>query len=78
MAAAVKGSKPKSVNDNTGGREFVLGSKPPDMYSPRIKPLNAQTNYGKPPGGSGSSTGGPARTPNLAGVNAGLTNRPVF
>lgn len=41
-------------------REFVLGSKPPDLFSPRIKPVDpSQRQYGK--------SGDPQRQPNFSG-----------
>lgn len=68
--AAVKSKSPKSVSAPTP-REFVLGSRPPDAYSPRIKPLDGQTQYGKTPGLSGP------RQPSF-NISAGTTNRPGF
>jgi hypothetical protein len=59
--------KSKSVGSDTS-KEFVLGSRPPDAYSPRIKPLAAQTQYGKDQD--------PARQANMGGINSGSTNRP--
>jgi hypothetical protein len=71
MAISVAGPKKgKSVGADTSGREFVLGSRPPDVYSPRIKPLAGQTQYGK--------SADPARQSNLSGVTSGTTNRPGF
>ena len=69
MAISVKPTKTKSTGSDSG-REFVLGSRPPDVYSPRIKPLGGQTQYGK--------DADPARQSNLSGVNSGTTNRPGF
>ena len=54
-------------------REFVLGSRPPDAYAQRIKPLEGQTQYGKAQGPAGS---GP-RQPNF-NLTSGSTNRPGF
>lgn len=68
-SVGVKASKPKSAG-SPPDREFVLGSRPPDVYSPRIKPLQGQTQYGK--------SADPARQSNISGVNSGLTNRPGF
>ena len=67
---SVKSPKSKSVGAATSGREFVLGSRPPDVYSPRIKPLTGQTQYGK--------AADPQRQANPSGISAGLTNRPGF
>jgi hypothetical protein len=67
--ATVKGAKIKSVGPSDS-REFVLGSRPPDVYSPRIKPLGGQTQYGK--------DADPARQSNIAGIGSGMTNRPGF
>jgi len=49
MALAMRGSKkgPKSVP--IPNQKFVLGSRPPGLRSPRIKPLQGQTQYGKTP-----------------------------
>lgn len=41
---------PKSAPTPPSRANFVLGSRPPDMYAPRIKPLDAQRQYGKQPG----------------------------
>ena len=65
---SVKSPKSKSVGADTSGREFVLGSRPPDVYSPRIKPLTGQTQYGKDQD--------PARQANISGINSGSTIRP--
>jgi hypothetical protein len=69
MAITVKAGKPKTVGTDTS-REFVLGSRPPDVYSPRIKPLTGQTQYGK--------SADPARQSNITGISSGRTNQPGF
>jgi hypothetical protein len=60
---------PKSGIKKVGtppGREFVLGSRPPDLRAPaiqRIKPMAGQTQYGKsleqstPAGANAGDTG---------------------
>lgn len=50
---------PKSVATPRERPQMVLGSRPPDMYSPRIKPADAsQRQYGKKrqPAGADPST----------------------
>lgn len=68
--ATVKSAKkgPRTVPQQSP-REFVLGSRPPDVYSPRIKPLEGQTQYGK-------QTMGP-RQPSF-NLGTGTTNGPGF
>jgi hypothetical protein len=40
---------PMAVPSPKGRPDMVLGSRPPGMYAPRIKPLDASTRqYGKP------------------------------
>ena len=68
--AGSSGKAPKSVSGGTSSREFTLGSRPPDVYSPRIKPLGGQTQYGK--------AADPQRQANPTGITSGLTNRPGF
>jgi hypothetical protein len=46
MAFSISKKGPKSV-PGPKAPKFVLGSKPPGMRSPRIKPLSGQTMYGK-------------------------------
>lgn len=48
-------------------RQFVLGSKPPDMYAPRIKPVTGQRSYGKQ---------NPERQANFSGSPFLLNNGP--
>jgi hypothetical protein len=48
--------------------KFVLGSRPPGMRSPRIKPLSGQVNYGK--------TGGNPISPTESGGGFGNTMEP--
>lgn len=48
--ARISASKtgPKSVSPGSARPQMVLGSRPPGMYAPRIKPLDASTRqYGK-------------------------------
>lgn len=56
-------SGPKSVPMSTKP-SWVLGSRPPGLRAPRIKPVNGQTMYGK--------SAGP-RQANLAGSSFGDT-----
>jgi len=43
-------SGPKTVGTPPARPSFVLGSRPPDLRAPRIKPLSGQTQYGKSQG----------------------------
>lgn len=76
--AGVKASKPKTVPMGGGAnRTFVLGSRPPDYYAPRIKPLDGQTQYGKGAATPPSAAGAGPRQPNF-NIGSGQTNRPGF
>lgn len=43
-------SGPKTVGTPPARPSFVLGSRPPDLRAPRIKPMTGQTQYGKTSG----------------------------
>ncbi len=49
MAFSVAKKGPKQI-PGPKAPKFVLGSKPPGMRSPRIKPITGQTQYGKESG----------------------------